>query len=77
MLWRPRPLRRNDNAIANPEATAAELRQDVVAYLRTINLSQLEGPSALQHLREDLNERATLRTGGQVSELIIQSLVVQ
>jgi flagellar FliL protein len=66
-----------NGAVANPEATAAELRQDVVAYLRTVNLAQLEGPSALQHLREDLNERATLRTGGQVSELIIQTLVVQ
>jgi flagellar FliL protein len=66
-----------NGAVANPEVTAAELRQDVVAYLRTINLAQLEGPSALQHLREDLNERAGLRTGGQVSELIIQTLVVQ
>jgi flagellar FliL protein len=66
-----------NGAVANPEATAAELRQDVLGYLRTINLAQLEGPSALQHLREDLNERASLRTGGQVSELIIQTMVVQ
>lgn len=66
-----------NGSIANPEVTAAELRQDMVAYVRTVTLAQLEGPSALQHLREDLNERASLRTNGAVAELIIQTLVVQ
>jgi flagellar FliL protein len=66
-----------NGAIANPEVTAAELRQDMVAYVRTITLAQLEGASALEHLREDLNERAALRTDGAVSEVVIQTLVVQ
>jgi flagellar FliL protein len=66
-----------NGAIANPEVTAAELRQDMVAYVRTITLGQLEGASALEHLREDLNERAALRTDGAVSEVVIQTLVVQ
>ena len=66
-----------NGAIANPEVTAAELRQDMVAYIRTVTLAQLEGPSALQHLREDLNERVSLRTNGAVGELIIQTLVIQ
>jgi flagellar FliL protein len=64
-------------ALPNPDVALAEIRQDEIAYLRTISLSQLEGPSALQHLREDLNERASLRTGGKVSEVVIQTLVVQ
>ena len=63
--------------LPNPEVAAADLRQDILAYMRTVSLAQLEGPSALQHLREDLNERASLRTGGAVSELIIQTFVVQ
>ncbi len=63
--------------LPNPEVAAAEVREDMLAYMRTLSLTQLEGPSALQHLREDLNERAALRTGGAVSELIIQTLVVQ
>jgi flagellar FliL protein len=63
--------------LPNPDVAAAEIRQDEIAYLRTINIAQLEGPSALQHLREDLNERASLRTGGKVTELIIQTLIVQ
>ena len=61
----------------NPEVTAAEIREDLVAYARTVKLVQLEGPSALQHLREDLNERVAVRTNGQVNELIIESLIVQ
>jgi flagellar FliL protein len=63
--------------LENPDVAAAELRQDMLAYLRTISIAQLDGPSALQHLREDLNERARLRTEGQVSELIIETLIVQ
>jgi flagellar FliL protein len=66
-----------NGAIDNPEVTAAEVGQDILAYIRTAKLAQLEGPSALQHLREDLNERVRLRTDSQVSELLIQTLVVQ
>lgn len=66
-----------NGALPNPKVTAAEIRQDIVAYARTISLSQLEGPSALQHLREDLNERVAVRTDGQVSELVIETMVVQ
>lgn len=67
----------NNGAVKSPQVTAAEIRQDIVAYARTITLAQLEGPSALQHLREDLNERVAVRTGGLVNELVIQSLIVQ
>ena len=63
--------------LENPEVTAAELRQDMLAYLRTVTVARLEGPSALQHLRDDLNERAALRTGGRVGEVVIQTLVIQ
>ena len=66
-----------NGALENPEVTGAELRQDMLAYLRTVNLAQLEGPSALQHLLEDLNDRVALRTDGRVNELVIQTLVVQ
>jgi flagellar FliL protein len=66
-----------NGALENPEVTGAELRQDMLAYLRTVNIAQLEGPSALQHLLEDLDERAAVRTSGRVSELVIQTLVLQ
>lgn len=66
-----------NGALANPDVTAAEIREDMMAYVRTLSLSQLEGPSALQHLREDINDRAGVRSEGKVAEVIIQSLVVQ
>jgi flagellar FliL protein len=66
-----------NGVVKNPAATAAEIRQDILAYARTMDIAQLEGPSALQHLREDLNERVAIRSGGAVNELVIQSLIVQ
>jgi flagellar FliL protein len=66
-----------NGSLANPDVSGAQVRQDEIAYLRTIDIAQLEGPSALQHLRDDLNERASLRTNGAVSELIIETLIVQ
>jgi flagellar protein FliL len=56
---------------------AAQIGQDVIGYLRTVSLPQLEGARGLQYLREDLNERASLRSAGKVRELIIETLVVQ
>jgi len=66
-----------NGALERPDVTASEIRQDILAYVRTLTLEQLQGPSALQHLREDLNERAVLRTDGKVDEVIIETLVLQ
>lgn len=66
-----------NGSLPNPQIAAAQIREDVMAYLRTIPLSQLEGPSGLIHLREDLNERARMRSEGHVEELVIETLVVQ
>ncbi len=65
------------NPDINPEVMAAETRQDLLSYLRTISVAQIQGPSGLLHLREDLNERAQLRSKGLIRELVIESLVVQ
>lgn len=63
--------------LANPQVAAAQIREDIMTYFRNLTLSQLGGPSAMQNLREDLNERAKLRVEGKLSELIIEQLVVQ
>ena len=41
------------------------------------HLAQISGASGLEHLREDLNERASIRSDSHIRELIIQSVVVQ
>ncbi len=53
------------------------VQQDVLAYLRTLALKDLEGASNLAFLRDDLNERARLRSEGRVAEFVILSLVVE
>jgi flagellar FliL protein len=60
-----------------PDVLVGEISNDVLAYLRTLRLSQLEGPSGLRQLGEDLNERVAIRSNGRVHELIIQTLVIQ
>jgi flagellar FliL protein len=56
---------------------AARVGEDIASYLRTVSPAQIEGARGLQYLREDLNERAAIRSSGKVRELIIETLVVQ
>ena len=67
----------DDEAIAADDVLAGEIAADILAYLRTVSVSQIEGPSGMQHLREDLVERARIRSEGRVKELVVQTLVVQ
>ena len=63
--------------VQHPETLAEDIAGDELAYLRTIALGQVEGPIGLENIREDLNERAAIRSGGKVSELVTRTLVVQ
>lgn len=62
--------------VENPEVLAAEIRGDTLTFLRTVELAQVEGSRGLLHLREDLRERAMLRSPA-VTDYLIQSLVAQ
>ncbi|MBV9909688.1 MAG: flagellar basal body-associated FliL family protein, partial [Hyphomicrobiales bacterium] len=64
-------------SLAHPEAVAGQIGDDVLAYLRTVSLRQLEGPIGLENIRQDLNERAATRSGGKVRAFVIRTLVVQ
>ena len=56
---------------------AAHISEDIVTYLRSASVTQFEGARGLQHLRDDLSERASIRSSGKVRELIIETLVIQ
>ena len=62
-----------------PEAAAiaAKVGDDLVAYVKTVSASELEGPTGFQYFREDLRKRAVQVGGGKVKELYLQSFVVQ
>lgn len=59
-----------------PDLLAAEVQSDTLTFLRTLDLAQIEGARGLLHLREDLRERAMLRSPA-VSDYLIQTLVAQ
>ncbi len=63
--------------LPHPEAVAGQIGDDVLAYLKTVSLRQLEGPIGLENIRQDLNERAATRSGGKVRAFVIRTLVVQ
>jgi flagellar FliL protein len=63
--------------IEQPQLVAGQITDDLVGYLKTLSIAQLQGGSGLQSLREDLNERVAIRSEGHVRELIIETLVVQ
>jgi flagellar protein FliL len=60
-----------------PNALLAGVAEDFVAFLRTVSLQQIEGPSGFQNLREDLGDRLRVRTGGKARELVIQGFIVE
>ena len=53
------------------------VNEDILSYLRTVSLQQLEGPRGFQYLREDLVERAKLRSEGKVTNVIFRTFVVE
>ncbi len=60
-----------------PAELAATVHQDLLAFMRTLKMHQVEGPSGLQHLKADLRERAMLRTEGRVRDVLIRTLVFE
>lgn len=63
--------------VADAAVIAENISQDTLAYVRTLNLIDIEGPSGLAFLRSDLTERAQIRSKDKVVEMYIRSLVVE
>ena len=61
----------------DPGALVAKIGDDLVTYLRTVSLSEIEGPTGFQYLREDLRKRSFQLGGGKVRDFLLQSFVIQ
>jgi flagellar FliL protein len=59
------------------DVLAAQISSDILAFLRTQTLEQIQGVAGLQHLISDITERVQTRSEGQVKKFIIKALVVQ
>lgn len=58
-------------------ALAEDIHQDILAYLRTVSLQQVQGPRGFQYLRDDIQERVDLRSEGRVSKVMFRTFVIE
>ncbi|MDO1581015.1 flagellar basal body-associated FliL family protein [Rhizobium oryzicola] len=54
-----------------------EIHQDILGYLRTVSLQQIEGPRGFQYLKDDIQERVDLRSQGKVSKVMFRTFVIE
>lgn len=61
-----------------PDIEMVELvHQDMVGYLRTLSLQQVQGARGFRYVRDDLKERAILRSKGNVENILIRTFVIE
>ena len=60
-----------------PPEMIETIHQDLLAYLRTVKLHQIEGASGYRHLKADLEERARIRSDGHVQQVLIRALIFE
>lgn len=61
----------------NPEILVERAGMQILTYLHATTLSQLEGPTGILRLRDDLNETLSALSDGQVREVLIHAMVVE
>lgn len=59
------------------DALADRISEDILSYLRTVSLQQIDGPRGFEYLRDDLVERARLRSEGEVTDVIFRTFVIE
>lgn len=61
-----------------PDIETVELiHQDMLGYLRTLSLQQVQGARGFRYIREDLRERAILRSRGNVENILVRTFVIE
>ncbi len=53
------------------------IQQDLLSYIRTVKMHEIEGSSGLRHLRQNLDERAAIRSDGHVKQVLIRTLLFE
>lgn len=56
---------------------ADDIHQDLLAYLRTVRIYQIDGASGFRNLKTDLEERARIRSDGHVKHVLIRTLLFE
>ena len=64
--------------VGNPSPQLIEdIHQDLLAFVRTMRLEQIEGPSGFLHFKSDLAERAAIRSGGAARSVLVKVLLFE
>jgi len=58
-------------------AMAEAIHQDILAYVRTVSMQQIQGPRGFQYLKDDIQERVDLRSQGRVSKVLFRTFVIE
>jgi flagellar FliL protein len=56
---------------------AEDIHQDIMTYIRTVSLQQIEGPRGFEYLKDDIQERVDLRAQGRVSRVMFRTFVIE
>ncbi len=60
-----------------PLETVQTIHQDLLTFMRTVKMHQVEGASGFLHLKADLQERAAMRGDGHVRDVLIRTLLFE
>lgn len=60
-----------------PEQIGQRAAEQMLTYLKTVNLSDIEGPSGFLALRHDLNDTVRALSDGSVRGVLIHGLIVE
>lgn len=63
--------------VPQPPELTEQIQQDLLAFVRTLKMHQIEGASGYQHLKADLEERAALRSGGHVKQVLVRTMLLE
>jgi len=59
------------------EELLEEVHQDLLTYMRTVKLHHVEGPSGYSNLKAQLNDRAKIRSDGEVKRVLIRTMLFE
>ncbi len=53
------------------------IAEDLLMFTRTLSLASISGSSGIAHYKEDISERARIRSGGAVNQVLLRMLVIE
>lgn len=62
---------------ADATVLSKRIASDILVYLRTLSIDQIDSAAGLEFVREDVLEIAQLRSKGEVTDVLLRSLMLE